>query len=98
VPARERRAWALWFDLIWIQIQLNSNIIQIVSNFDPSRKDLPELKKIEINMVVKLFKKGTTFSIVTSSDSKWISNKNSDNFLGLKFNRISYNLFLRLQN
>jgi hypothetical protein len=44
-PARERRARATWFGLIRIQIQMNSNLIQIVSKFDPSKKDLPELKK-----------------------------------------------------
>jgi phosphoribulokinase len=36
------------FDLIQIQIQTNLNIIQIISNFDPSKKDLPELEKFEI--------------------------------------------------
>jgi hypothetical protein len=40
-------------------------------------------------MVVKDLKKGTIFSIETSSDAKWILNENSDNLLGLKFNRIS---------
>jgi hypothetical protein len=44
-PAQERRARAARFDLIYIQIQMNSNIFQIVSSFDPSKKDLPELKK-----------------------------------------------------
>jgi hypothetical protein len=33
--------------------------------------------------------KGTTFSIGTSSDLKWISKEKLDNFLGLEFNRIS---------
>jgi hypothetical protein len=40
-------------------------------------------------MVVKVLKKGATFSIGTTSDSKLISNENSENFLGLEFNRIS---------
>jgi hypothetical protein len=40
-------------------------------------------------VVVKLFKKGTTFYIGSSPDSKWISNENAENFLGLEFNRIS---------
>jgi hypothetical protein len=40
-------------------------------------------------MVAKCLKKGTTFSIGISPDSKWISNKNSEKFLGLEFNRIS---------
>jgi hypothetical protein len=39
-------------------------------------------------MVVKDLKKGTTFSIETSSYSKWISNEKSEKLLGLKFNRI----------
>jgi hypothetical protein len=39
-------------------------------------------------MVVKSLKKGTTFSTGTSPDSKWISNENSEKFLGLEFNRI----------
>jgi hypothetical protein len=40
-------------------------------------------------MVVKGLKKGIIFSIGTSPDSKWISNENLENFLGLEFNRIS---------
>jgi hypothetical protein len=32
--------------LIRIQIQIDSNYIQILSNFDHSKNDLPELKKI----------------------------------------------------
>jgi hypothetical protein len=39
-------------------------------------------------MVVKGLKKGTTFSIGTSPDWKWISNENLENFLGLELNRI----------
>jgi hypothetical protein len=39
-------------------------------------------------MVVKELMKGTTFSIGTSSYSKWISNKKSGKLLGLEFNRI----------
>jgi hypothetical protein len=39
-------------------------------------------------MVAKVLKKGITFSIETSPDSKWISNKDSENFLGLKFDII----------
>jgi hypothetical protein len=42
-------------------------------------------------MVVKGLKKGTTFSIGTSPDSKWISNENSEKFLGLEFNITSWN-------
>jgi hypothetical protein len=34
-------------------------------------------------MVVKILKKGTMFSIGTSSDSKWISNENSEKLMGL---------------
>jgi hypothetical protein len=48
-----------------------------------------ELKNVKLNMVVKDLKKGTTFYIGTSSDSKWISNEKSKKFLGLEFNRIS---------
>jgi hypothetical protein len=33
--------------------------------------------------------RGITFSIGTSSYSKWISNENAKKFLGLEFNRIS---------
>jgi hypothetical protein len=40
-------------------------------------------------MVVKGLKKETTFSIVTSTDSKWFANENSEKFLSLEFNRIS---------
>jgi hypothetical protein len=48
------------------------------------------LKILEYNMVVKGLKKGTTFSIGTSLDLKWISNENSEKSLSLEFNRISY--------
>jgi hypothetical protein len=41
-------------------------------------------------MVVKGLKKGTTFSIGTSLDLKWISNENSEKSRSLEFNRISY--------
>jgi hypothetical protein len=37
----------------------------------------------------KGLKKGTFFFIGTSPDLKWISNENSEKFLGLEFNRIS---------
>jgi hypothetical protein len=40
-------------------------------------------------MVLKGLKRGTTFSIETSLDSKWISNENSKKFLVLEFTRIS---------
>jgi hypothetical protein len=39
-------------------------------------------------MVVKVLKKGTTFSLGTPLDSKWISNENLEKFLGLEFDRI----------
>jgi hypothetical protein len=42
------QSWAAWFDLIRIQIQTNSNVTQIISNFDPSKKGTLELKKIKI--------------------------------------------------
>jgi hypothetical protein len=37
---------------------------------------------------LKGLKRRTTFSIETSSDSKWISNKNSDKLYGLNLPRI----------
>jgi hypothetical protein len=37
---RATQSWASQFDLIWIQIQTNSIVIQIISNFDPSKKGL----------------------------------------------------------
>jgi hypothetical protein len=40
-------------------------------------------------MVVKDLKKGTTFTIVTSSDSKRNSNEKSEKLLGLEINKIS---------
>jgi hypothetical protein len=40
-------------------------------------------------MDLKYLKRGTTFSIGTYPDSEWISNENSEKFLGLEFNRIS---------
>jgi hypothetical protein len=39
-------------------------------------------------MIVKGLKRGTTLSIGTSLDSKWISYENSENVLGLEFDRI----------
>jgi hypothetical protein len=56
------------------------------------------LKNFEINIVLKFSKRGTNFSIETSSDSKWILNENSEKLLGLKFNRICYNFFLESLN
>jgi hypothetical protein len=38
---------------------------------------------------MKVLKKGTSLSIGTSPDSKYISNENLEKFLGLEFNRIS---------
>jgi hypothetical protein len=40
-------------------------------------------------MVEKVLKKGTFLSIGTAPDLKWISNENSEKFLGLEFSRIS---------
>jgi hypothetical protein len=40
-------------------------------------------------MVAKGLKRGTTLSVGTSPDSKWISKENSEKILGLEFNRIS---------
>jgi hypothetical protein len=39
---------------------------------------------------------GTTFSIGTSLDPKWILNEKSEKLLGLKFIRICKNFFLGL--
>jgi hypothetical protein len=39
-------------------------------------------------MVVKILKRGTTLSIGTSLDLKWISNEKLEKLLGLEFNRI----------
>jgi hypothetical protein len=39
-------------------------------------------------MVLKHLKRGTTFSIETSSDLEWISNEKSEKLIGLKFNKI----------
>jgi hypothetical protein len=39
-------------------------------------------------MVLRALKRGTTFSIGTYSDSKWISNEKSENFWGLNLTRI----------
>jgi hypothetical protein len=41
-------------------------------------------------MVVDVLKKGTIFSIGTPPDSECISNENSENFLSLEFNGISF--------
>jgi hypothetical protein len=41
-------------------------------------------------MVMKVIKKGITFSIGTSPDLKWTTNENSENFVGLEFDRISF--------
>jgi hypothetical protein len=51
-----------------------SKHFQTISNFDLLEKYFRLLGKIEINMVSKLLKRGTTFSIEISSDSKWIWN------------------------
>jgi hypothetical protein len=66
------------------QIQ-NLKLVQILT--DPKRT-FPSLKCLKSNMGMKDLKKGTNFSIRTSSDSKWISNKKSEKLLKLEFNRI----------
>jgi hypothetical protein len=50
--------------------------IQIRPNPTRSKQELPYLKK---NMVLKGLKRGTTFSLESSSDSKWISNEKLEN-------------------
>jgi hypothetical protein len=46
------------------------------------------LKNFQLNMELKGLKRGTTFSIETSSNLNWILNENLEKILGLKFNRI----------
>jgi hypothetical protein len=54
-----------------------------------SKEVLPELHFLKKKyMVVRVLKNGTTFSIETSLDSKWISNAKSEKLLGLEFDRI----------
>jgi hypothetical protein len=48
-------------------------------------------------MVLKRLKKGTTFSMKTSSKSMWILNENSEKFLGLNLKRTWCNFFSGLQ-
>jgi hypothetical protein len=62
----------------WRSIDFKINLnrfkqFQNRSNFDQLKNDHPELEKFEENMVLKGLKRGTTFSIGTSSDSEWIS-------------------------
>jgi hypothetical protein len=49
-------------------------------------------------MVLKRLKKGTIFSMKTSSKSMWILNENSEKFLGLNLKRTWCNFFSGLQN
>jgi hypothetical protein len=58
---RAAQSQAARFDLIWIQIQMNSNVIQIISNFDPSKKDVPELEKFEIKYGCEFFEERINF-------------------------------------
>jgi hypothetical protein len=44
-----------------IKSQMDSNHIQILSNFDISRKDPPEMEKFEIKYVCEGFKEGNIF-------------------------------------
>jgi hypothetical protein len=46
--AQAPQSRAARFNWIRIQTQRNSNTIQIISNFDRFKKDLPELKNFEI--------------------------------------------------
>jgi hypothetical protein len=46
--AQAPQSRAARFNWIRIQTQRNSNAIQIISNFDRFKKDLPQLKKFEI--------------------------------------------------
>jgi hypothetical protein len=59
-----------WLNLFRIQIPTDFKQNLNPSNFDRSKKDLPELNFFKQNMVVKVLKNGATFSIVTYSDLK----------------------------
>jgi hypothetical protein len=50
---------------------MDLNYIEILSNWTAPNRTLEKLK---LNMVVKGLKRGTTFCIGTSSDSKWVLN------------------------
>jgi hypothetical protein len=57
--------------------RFNSNlklVFQIYSNLIRSKKDIPELRKFEINYGWKVFETRETFLIETSLNSKWILN------------------------
>jgi hypothetical protein len=69
------------------RIQIQFKLLQTLT--DPKRT-FPNSKFLKQNMVVDVLKKGTIFSIGTPPDSECISNENSENFLSLEFNRISF--------
>jgi hypothetical protein len=64
----EARQW--WFIPIQIQIPMNSNSIQIISNFDQTKKDLPKLKIFEIKYGHEGFEERNNFLYRSSSDYK----------------------------
>jgi hypothetical protein len=68
------------------RIQINFKSLQTLTG---PKGTLPRSKNLKQNIAVKVLKKGTSLSIGTSPDSKYISNENSEKFLGLEFNRIS---------
>jgi hypothetical protein len=51
----------IFLNLIRIQFQTDSNQVQIVSNFEQSKKDLSELEKIEIKYGFEDHKKMNNF-------------------------------------
>jgi hypothetical protein len=67
-------------NLIQIQIQTDSNQVQIVSSFDRPKKDPIELQKFEIKYGFEDLEKIKKISIETSLDSYGILNKNSEKF------------------
>jgi hypothetical protein len=51
-----------------------SKHFQTFSHFGRLENTFPYSEKLKYNMVLKLSKRGTTFSMETSSDSEWIWN------------------------
>jgi hypothetical protein len=74
--AQERWSWAGNDGFIPIQtkfkrIQIQFNLFQTLTN---PKQTFPNSKNLKQNMVVKVLKNETTFSIEISSDPKWILN------------------------
>jgi hypothetical protein len=64
------------------QIQINSNGSKLLKTLTTQKMPCPSSKNIKKNMVLKLLKRWTTFSIETSSDSECILNEKSEKPLG----------------